>query len=117
MKTCPECKADLSYKHGKETYYHTIGIEDPYLYDGISWWFCPKCTHAWKRFEWSPDPETSKTLKEFRKSYKKQLKTSKLLADVKKYIAKRDIRKPASGTQIKKALKIPKKGLKRANKK
>lgn len=32
-----------------------IGIEDPYVYDGISWWKCGKCANIWKRFPWSPE--------------------------------------------------------------
>lgn len=27
-----------------------IGVEDPMIYDGISWWFCPKCQTAYNRW-------------------------------------------------------------------
>jgi rubredoxin len=27
-----------------------IGIEDPTIYDGISWWQCPNCKKVWDRF-------------------------------------------------------------------
>jgi hypothetical protein len=27
-----------------------IGIEDPYQYDGVSYWQCLKCKHTWDRF-------------------------------------------------------------------
>jgi hypothetical protein len=65
---CPECKSDLTGDpipqefldkgyYGDDTthYSRVIGIEDPDVYDGISWWECPDCKHIWKRFLWSPD--------------------------------------------------------------
>lgn len=65
---CPACKAsmqgdpipqewiDKGYYHKDTTHYsRVIGIEDPKIYDGISWWKCPDCKHVWKRFPWSPD--------------------------------------------------------------
>jgi len=27
-----------------------IGIEDPKIYDGISWWKCPECKTMWDRW-------------------------------------------------------------------
>lgn len=71
-KTCPNCKSDLSYVHQDgNTYYRTIGVEDPDLYDGILWWVCPYCMHGWKRFSFSPDPMTNKSFMSFRKSLEK----------------------------------------------
>jgi hypothetical protein len=29
---------------------HLLGIEDPRLYDGISFWQCPECKTTWDRF-------------------------------------------------------------------
>lgn len=43
---CPEC--DRSWKNGK--YSFLIGIENPKLYDGISFWKCPFCHTVWDRF-------------------------------------------------------------------
>lgn len=31
-----------------------IGIEDPTIYDGVSWWMCPDCKVTWKRFTDQP---------------------------------------------------------------
>ena len=31
------------------------GIEDPLVFDGISWWQCCECKHVWNRFPWGPD--------------------------------------------------------------
>lgn len=30
-----------------------IGIEDPMIYDGVSWWKCPDCEHTWERMRFS----------------------------------------------------------------
>lgn len=27
-----------------------IGIEDPMIYDGVSWWMCPDCKAKWDRW-------------------------------------------------------------------
>ena len=37
-----------------------IGIENPYVYDGVSWWKCGACAHIWKRFPWSPEYKENK---------------------------------------------------------
>ena len=66
VECCPECGADFKgdpipeeyqdkYYGGETHYSRLIGIEDPMVYDGISWWKCPDCEHIWKRFPWSPD--------------------------------------------------------------
>ena len=80
---CPKCKIDLSYKHTDgETYSHVVGIEDMFGYDGVSWFFCPECLHMWKRFDWSPDPKTSKVCIEYVKEMKKQ----RMSKDIKDWI-------------------------------
>ena len=52
---CPNCKKSWRYEVGlgkkKEVYSHLIGIEDPKLYDGISWWMCPFCKTKWNRWD------------------------------------------------------------------
>jgi transposase-like protein len=40
-KTCPDCKVKL------------WSAEIPELYDGTSYWFCPKCQRKWDR--WTGD--------------------------------------------------------------
>ena len=57
---CPECKADwqgdpipenIRQHYGETTHWsRLIGIEDPLIYDGISWWQCPDCEARWDRW-------------------------------------------------------------------
>lgn len=57
---CPFCGTDLQgelipleHRHfyGGETHYSKlIGVEDPELYDGVSWWMCPVCVRTWDRW-------------------------------------------------------------------
>jgi hypothetical protein len=63
-ENCPKCgisfKGDPIPKEHQEAFGAThfskiIGIEDPIVYDGISWWKCFSCEHVWKRFSWSPE--------------------------------------------------------------
>lgn len=80
-KVCPSCGKDLEaddiYEHflklgfsaqealikaemfgwtkeNPKRFGRCIGVETE-QYDGITWWLCPYCETAWKRFEWS-DP-------------------------------------------------------------
>lgn len=64
VEHCPNCNANLQGKpipkkdqhlFGATHFSEMIGIEDPYVYDGVSWWACKYCNHVWKRFPWSPD--------------------------------------------------------------
>lgn len=75
---CPNCnvslRGDRIPENIAEHYYGThwdrkIGIEDPYVYDGVSWWLCPDCGHLWKRFPWSPEysGDVSELLKHYRR--------------------------------------------------
>jgi hypothetical protein len=66
---CPHCAVEFAYVHDNgETYYKVIGIEDPRVYDGCSWWGCPECKHVWKRFSWSPDPALNSLVKTWKES-------------------------------------------------
>lgn len=57
---CPECGSDWrgapipehqQHMFGGATHFHRlIGIEDPEVYDGISWWECPDCGKQWSRW-------------------------------------------------------------------
>jgi len=40
--TCPICGNNKKDKF--------IGIEDPYIYDGITYWRCMNCATEWERF-------------------------------------------------------------------
>lgn len=71
LRQCPECKCNWSNGEIPEDKRHLyappyffsklIGIEDPYKYDGISWWACPECYTTWDRWtekklekKWNP---------------------------------------------------------------
>lgn len=43
---CPNCGTDL--REGGR--YREIGYEIPEVYDGILFWVCPDCDHAWPRW-------------------------------------------------------------------
>ena len=47
---CKICKSDLQYEHNGLQYSRIVGIEDPNLYDGVSYWKCPDCSGVWSRF-------------------------------------------------------------------
>lgn len=64
VEYCPNCNANLQgspipkdqqHLFGATHFGRKIGIEDPMVYDGVSWWGCPDCNHVWKRFPWSPE--------------------------------------------------------------
>jgi len=72
---CPKCRVSfrggliadsVGEKVAKENYggqkywSRKIGIEDPEVYDGISWWKCPDCEYVWNRFPWSPEYKENK---------------------------------------------------------
>lgn len=42
-------------ENGTTHYSRIIGVEDPYLYDGIAYWLCPDCGFKWARWE-EPHP-------------------------------------------------------------
>lgn len=48
---CKKCKATRD---------DVIGIEDPELYDGISYWACPKCKKIYHR--WTGEELTKKEI-------------------------------------------------------
>lgn len=62
---CPHCKKKLSNND-------VTGLEDPIVYDGISWYMCNLCMNIWKRFEWIP--EVGDRFKHFIKEFKKRKK-------------------------------------------
>lgn len=33
-----------------EYYYHTLGVVERYVYDGVLYWQCPFCAHKWHRW-------------------------------------------------------------------
>lgn len=47
---CPECGSNWEYKVKRKKYSRLIGIEDPNIYDGVSWWRCPDCGATWDRW-------------------------------------------------------------------
>jgi predicted Zn-ribbon and HTH transcriptional regulator len=47
---CPKCKKNWKYQRKGEKYSRLIGIEDPKVYDGVSWWMCPFCKSKWGRW-------------------------------------------------------------------
>ena len=55
----PEVNKDECYGPQGKRWRKHIGIEDPEVYDGVSWWKCHACGHVWKRFPWSPEYEGS----------------------------------------------------------
>lgn len=64
LDNCPKCNISLigeeipekDKRHFSSTHFRKeIGIEDPMVYDGVSWYMCPDCRHVWKRFPWSPE--------------------------------------------------------------
>jgi hypothetical protein len=56
----PEIPKEDQHMFGTTHFSTRIGIEDPYVYDGISWWQCGECSHIWKRFPWSPEYKGNK---------------------------------------------------------
>jgi len=50
LEFCPECGMKWTYKVEGKTYWKLIGLEDPNLYDGVSWWVCPGCEAKWDRW-------------------------------------------------------------------
>jgi len=48
-KRCPECNALWRDDDGGGV--HIVGIEDPFIYDGVSYWQCTKCETTWDRFK------------------------------------------------------------------
>jgi len=46
--TCPECNAQWRDNDGYGV--NLVGLEDPWLYDGVSFWQCTKCMTTWDRF-------------------------------------------------------------------
>ena len=60
LDNCPECGEswignpipEESQKHygGKKFFGRIIGVEDPEIYDGVSWWMCPVCKTRWNRW-------------------------------------------------------------------
>lgn len=51
----PEINKDECYGPQGTRWGRHIGIEDPKVYDGISWWKCGTCSYIFKRFPWSPE--------------------------------------------------------------
>lgn len=54
---CPACHENLAYRHTDangetHTYSRRIGVEITGAYDGVLFWTCPYCAHAWHR--WHP---------------------------------------------------------------
>jgi len=57
---CPECGGNWKGEEipekdrecfGDRTHFSlVIGVEDPRIYDGVSWWMCPHCRQMWDRF-------------------------------------------------------------------
>lgn len=47
----PECLKPQRYEVKEEFYFHTIGIELPWVYDGVVMWQCPFCGFCWPRHE------------------------------------------------------------------
>jgi hypothetical protein len=57
---CPVCKCSWDAgdipedirEHYSPPYKYSrlIGIEDPKMYDGVSFWKCPDCNSVWDRF-------------------------------------------------------------------
>lgn len=46
--TCPHCGSDLSYVSPEGgTFSRRIGVELQGIYDGVLFWVCPVCQHAW----------------------------------------------------------------------
>lgn len=43
LKECPECGGSWDSSG-------LVGIEDPRIYDGISWWRCAHCGATWDRW-------------------------------------------------------------------
>lgn len=61
LRYCPACGADWRgveipadarhhYRLGTTHYGRLIGVEDPRVFDGVSWWRCPDCHSEWERF-------------------------------------------------------------------
>ena len=69
LDNCPACNvsligdpipqewlADYSGTHWRRE----IGIEDPAIYDGVSWWRCPDCSFTWSAFPFSASTKAPK---------------------------------------------------------
>ena len=65
-KKCPECGGLWEYFIRGERFSHVVGIEDPNVYDGVSWWRCPHCGATWDRW-------TGKLMKDWPKKPRKRL--------------------------------------------
>lgn len=65
---CPSCGSDLQgppipddyrrkglygpYETAPTHYSRLVGVEVSGIYDGVLYWQCPDCGHAWPRFEY-----------------------------------------------------------------
>lgn len=49
-KKCPECGGQWEYREGGMKLTRLVGLEDPAVYDGVSWWRCPHCLAEWCRW-------------------------------------------------------------------
>jgi hypothetical protein len=51
-KSDNELRASIKDGYGADDrhFYRVIGIEDPEVYDGVSWWRCPDCGSEWDRW-------------------------------------------------------------------
>jgi len=49
-EVCPACQTNLFVIYDGKRYSRLIGIEDPLLYDGVSFWQCPDCGLRWNRW-------------------------------------------------------------------
>lgn len=57
----PQEYIDKGY-YGNHTHYsRMIGVEVPWVYDGVLYWKCPDCNIAWPRFP-DTDPRYQKAL-------------------------------------------------------
>lgn len=50
LDKCPECGMKWTYKADGKVFSRVIGLEDPSVYDGVSWWGCPRCKAQWDRW-------------------------------------------------------------------
>jgi len=48
MIYCPKCGALWKDEDGYGV--NIVGIEDPLIYDGVSWWKCTNCNTKWDRW-------------------------------------------------------------------
>jgi len=47
---CPHCGTDLAYERDGRTWYRTVLVEIPQVYDGGLFWLCPYCKGRWHRW-------------------------------------------------------------------